>query len=87
MGEFEFIQRYTRLALNRQGLALEEKANGECIFLEGQDCSVQRVKPTQCQAFPSGWNFEGFEAICQAVAREVSPEAYQRLTRGEEPQG
>ncbi len=62
----DFIQHFTRLNKNRIGLALAEKANGECIFLEGRDCVVQSVKPRQCQDFPRGWNFQGFEKTCRA---------------------
>ena len=33
LSEVEFIQRYTRITTDRLGLALLDKANGECIFL------------------------------------------------------
>src|SRR5207244_284108 len=72
MSEYQFIQRYTRLSADRNGLALQDKpASSECIFLEGRDCSVQPVKPQQCRDFPNGWNFPGFEKICRAVPREI----------------
>ena len=64
--EDEFIRRYTRLHSSRTALALEDKANGECIFLEGNDCRVNPVKPQQCRSFPNLWNFPGFEKICRA---------------------
>lgn len=66
----DFIQRYTRLNKNRQGLALQEKPNGDCIFLEGRDCIVQAVKPQQCRDFPNGWSFPEFRDSCQAGVRE-----------------
>ena len=47
MEEWVFIQEYTRLRPQRDGLALKDKANGECIFLEGRDCRVQEAKPVQ----------------------------------------
>jgi Fe-S-cluster containining protein len=72
MSEFDFIQRHTRLRADRQGLALQDKPNGECIFLEGRDCGVQPVKPQQCIDFPNKWNFPGFEKICRAIPREIS---------------
>ena len=53
LSEFEFIQRYTRLNRHRDGLALQDKPNGECIFLEGRDCLVEAVKPRQCRQFPN----------------------------------
>ena len=67
LSEFDFVQRYTRLREDRRGLALQDKSNGECIFLKGRDCTVQPVKPQQCRDFPNGWNFPGFEKICRAV--------------------
>jgi len=71
LSEHDFIQRYTRLRVDRSGLALQDKPGGECIFLEGRDCAVQPVKPQQCRDFPNGWNFPGFEKICHAVPREI----------------
>ena len=71
LGEGEFIERFTRLRTNRSGLSLIEKENHECIFLEGQDCRVQEVKPRQCRRFPNEWNFPGWREICQAVAVPV----------------
>lgn len=76
--EFDFIQRYTRLADNRRGLALEEKPNGECIFLKDDRCSVQAVKPRQCRDFPNRWNFPGFEKVCCAIPRLVNADEYER---------
>ena len=72
LSEFDFIQSYTRLRGDRRGLALQDKPNGECIFLEGRDCSVQPVKPQQCRDFPNKWNFPGFEKICRAVPKQIS---------------
>jgi Fe-S-cluster containining protein len=71
MSEHNFIQQFTRLRHDRRGLSLIEKTNGECIFLEGDSCSVQPVKPQQCRDFPNLWNFPGFEKICQAIPRLV----------------
>jgi Fe-S-cluster containining protein len=78
LSEHEFIQQFTRLTSDRRGLALRDKENGECIFLEGGDCAVQAVKPQQCRDFPNLWNFPGFEKICHAIPREVSAEEYER---------
>ena len=65
--EREFIERYTRLRQYRDGLALLEKPNGECIFLDGRDCAVQAVKPRQCSGFPNTWNFPGWRNVCEAI--------------------
>lgn len=53
LDELEFIQNYTRLRPRRDGLALIDKPNGECFFLEGNDCRLQQVKPQQCRDFPN----------------------------------
>jgi uncharacterized protein len=76
MSEYDFIQRFTRISRNRQHLALMDKPNGECVFLDGAVCSVQAVKPQQCRDFPNLWNFPGFEKICQALPRVVAPPEY-----------
>ncbi|PAW79739.1 MAG: zinc/iron-chelating domain-containing protein [Pedosphaera sp. Tous-C6FEB] len=90
LSEHDFIQQFTRLRADRQGLALMDKANGECVFLEGGNCAVQPVKPRQCRDFPNRWNFPGFEQSCQAVPRLVGLEEYHRLivaATGREPDG
>ena len=77
--EHDFIQQSTRLGQDRQRLVLQEKANGECVFLEGNDCEVQSVKPQQCRDFPNLWNFPGFEKTCHAIPHLVSGKEYRRL--------
>ncbi len=77
--EEEFIQRHTRLRVDRRGLALAEQEGGSCAFLDGRDCRVQSVKPQQCRDFPNRWNFPGFERFCAAVVREVDEREYARL--------
>ena len=71
MTEEAFVEQYARLRMFRWGLALQEKPNGECIFLNGMDCRVQSVKPQQCRDFPNKWNFPGWQAECQAIPRQV----------------
>ena len=65
--EDDFIQRYTRLRADRRGLSLIDQPDGACIFLEGQDCRIQPVKPQQCRDFPNAWNFPGWRDICMAT--------------------
>ena len=79
LSEDDFIQRFMRLRPDRRGLVLQEKPDGACVFLEGNDCSVQSAKPQQCRDFPDLWNFPGFEKICHAIPRLVSDEDYRRL--------
>ena len=78
MSEHEFIQQFTKLRADRRGLALKEQSNGACIFLEGENCTVQPVKPQKCREFPNLWNFPGFEKVCHAIPREVSEAEYAR---------
>jgi uncharacterized protein len=76
LSEHDFIQQFTRLRHDRRGLSLLEKPNQECIFLEGENCAVQPVKPQQCRDFPNLWNFPGYEKICHAIPREVNEEEF-----------
>ncbi|HEX5789700.1 MAG TPA: YkgJ family cysteine cluster protein, partial [Luteolibacter sp.] len=59
----EFLDRYTRLRSDRQGLSLIEKDNHECIMLDGKDCRIHPVKPAQCAGFPNLWNFPGWRDV------------------------
>ena len=71
MSEWDFIQRHTRLRPNRNGLALTETASGACIFLEGNDCAIQPVKPLQCKGFPNTWNLPGWREVCEAIPQPL----------------
>lgn len=74
-----FVQEFTRLRANRQGLALTDKANEECLFLEQNgNCRIQEVKPRQCREFPNLWNFPNFQAVCKAIPHEVSQQEFDR---------
>ncbi|MEI6076948.1 MAG: YkgJ family cysteine cluster protein [Verrucomicrobiota bacterium] len=55
ISEDELIQTFTRLRRDRRGLALVEQPNGACVFLDGNACAIQPVKPHQCKDFPNGW--------------------------------
>ncbi|MFD0895997.1 YkgJ family cysteine cluster protein [Luteolibacter ambystomatis] len=66
MSEAAFLDQYTRLRTNRQGLSLIEKENHECIMLEGNLCRIHPVKPEQCRGFPNKWNFPGWRQVCHA---------------------
>ncbi len=63
----DFVAQYTKLRANRKGLTLIEKANGECVFLEGIDCLINQVKPEQCRGFPNKWRFPGWRQVCEAI--------------------
>lgn len=77
MTEDDFIQTHTRLNADRSGLALQDKENGECIFLDGNDCRVNPVKPQQCRNFPNLWNFPGFEDVCRAKKLVLEQSEYE----------
>lgn len=79
LSEPDFIQRFTRLTHDRTGLALQEKPSGACVFLMGNDCSVQSVKPQQCRDFPNLWRHPEADSLCRAIPREVSEDEYVRL--------
>ncbi|MGJ8655235.1 MAG: YkgJ family cysteine cluster protein [Akkermansiaceae bacterium] len=66
MDEDDFIQKFTRLRMNRNGLSLIERENHECIMLENDKCTIQAVKPFQCKGFPNRWNFKDWQKVCQA---------------------
>jgi|TARA_B110000908_G_scaffold170942_1_gene232048 Fe-S-cluster containining protein len=66
MNEDDFIQKFTRLRMNRDGLSLIERENHECIMLENDRCTIQDVKPFQCKGFPNRWNFPDWQKVCQA---------------------
>lgn len=67
MSVHDFVAKHTGLRANRSGLTLREKPNGECEFLDGNDCLIQEVKPAQCSGFPNEWNFPGWRNSCEAV--------------------
>ena len=75
MDETQFIQHYTRLRPNREGLALIDHEDGACFFLKGDDCSIQAVKPQQCKDFPNAWNFPGWRDLCEAIEVPTREEA------------
>src|SRR5688572_16182064 len=79
ISETVFIQHYTRLQHDRRGLALLEKSSGACVFLIGNDCSIQPVKPQQCRDFPNLWKYPDAEKFCRAIAREVNAAEYVQL--------
>lgn len=67
MDDLAFIAEFTRLRPERDGLALTDQADGSCVFLDGQDCQIQAVKPEQCRGFPNAWNFPGWREVCKAI--------------------
>lgn len=71
MSEGDFIQEQTRLRPKRDGLALLDKPDGSCAWLEGNDCRLQEVKPLQCRQFPNEWSFPAWREVCEAVPRLV----------------
>lgn len=72
IGEEDFLNQYTRLRSNRQGLSLLEKENHECIMLENGGCRIHAVKPAQCAGFPNKWNFPGWRDVCEAIPVPIS---------------
>lgn len=69
----EFTDLFTEVRKNRRGLTLIEKPNHECIFLEGNVCTINEVKPAQCRGFPNDWNFPGWRDVCEAIPVDRPP--------------
>ena len=67
MSEAQFLERYTRLRSNRQGLSLIEREDHSCIMLKNGGCRIHEVKPKQCAGFPNYWNFPGWRKQCEAA--------------------
>jgi Fe-S-cluster containining protein len=75
LSEQEFIDLHTRLAPNRQQLALLDQADGSCAFLEGDRCSVYEARPEQCRTFPYAWRVaEGCPELDKLSANQNSVE-------------
>ena len=70
----DFIADYTRINANRTGLSIIDQDDGACIFLDGIDCRIQEVKPSQCAGFPNKWNFPGWRDHCEAIPVEMPAE-------------
>ncbi|MCK5528633.1 MAG: YkgJ family cysteine cluster protein [Kiritimatiellae bacterium] len=64
---YDFTSEYTRLTHDRRTLSLTENDNGSCRFLDGNNCTIDKVKPLQCRTFPFKWRFPGWEKICKGV--------------------
>jgi Fe-S-cluster containining protein len=76
LSEEQFISRHTRLAFNRIQLALNERADGSCIFLEKNRCSVYAARPRQCRSFPFEWRVpHGCPALDELLADQNSIES------------
>lgn len=84
MAEDEFVQRFTRLRSDRQGLSIRERENHECVMLENGGCRIHAVKPVQCAGFPNRWNFSGWRKVCEARPIPVA-EARERGLLAEGP--
>lgn len=68
MAEDDFIQQFTRLRSDRNGLSIIERPNHECSMLVDGGCRIHPVKPLQCRGFPNTWNFPGWREVCEAKA-------------------
>ena len=75
LSEQGFIDRHTRLAPNRQQLALLDQADGSCALLEGNRCSVYEARPEQCRIFPYAWSVpEGCPELDKLLADQKNIE-------------
>ena len=81
LGEDDFIQRFTWVDAARNGLALVDQPGGACVFLDGDECLVNPVKPQQCRDFPNLWSFPCFEKACRAKPVTVAADEWRRCVR------
>lgn len=71
ISEQEFVDSHTRLAPNRQQLALLDQPNGSCAFLQGDRCAVYEARPEQCRTFPYAWSVpEGCPELDKLLAKQ-----------------
>ena len=71
----EFMRRF--VSSHPDGLSLNEKANGDCVFWDAADgCTVYEARPPQCRTFPfwkdgldspAGW--EEMTQICPGAGQ------------------
>lgn len=55
--EWDFVQKFTRLRPQRDGLALLDKENGECIFWTVATAGCRRRNPFSAASFRTGGIF------------------------------
>ena len=77
-----FLRDYTHRVPD--GISLRERANGDCILLEGAGCSVHALKPAQCGTFPFWANNLRNEANWQATVERCEGIGRGRLYSREE---
>ncbi len=64
----DFLSRHTRLTRDRQALALNERDDGSCSFLDDRNrCRLQDAKPRQCRDYPLRWRSDLLDAVCQTM--------------------
>ena len=72
VSELVFIDKYTRLAPNRNQLALLDQEDGSCLFLRENRCSVYAVRPSQCRNFPFHWQVSSGCPALDALKKETT---------------
>ena len=63
----ECYNRYTIQV--HDGYWLKDKPNKDCIFLEGNLCSIHPVKPRQCRDFPWKWRTNDAINYCKGLQK------------------
>lgn len=67
----EFLSKYTRHGFFEE-IWLKDKTNMECIFLNGNICEINCVKPLQCINFPYSWQNSDTQSACPAMAALIN---------------
>lgn len=70
MALYDFTAEHTRVTDDRRTLSLTEQHDGSCVFLDGDHCTINDVKPRQCLDFPYAWRFDGWGDICEGFTKE-----------------
>jgi len=75
IGERDFIERF--LFYTSGGYAHRVKKDSACVFLNNNVCSINGVKPEQCESFPywsqyvaSDGTLENFDRECRGTFRK-----------------
>ncbi len=63
MSDRDFVDEYTQVTDNRQGLSIIEKEDGNCIFYNEskKNCDIYGARPKQCRDFPYRWQVKSMK--------------------------
>ncbi len=69
ISESKFIDDFTDIAPDRNGLVLKDSADGACILLTPDNlCRANEVKPRKCKTFPFEWTNKTSAEYCPSLS-------------------